>query len=129
MKYNYKPTKRYFPVPNEIFTLGLKSGEIAVYAYLLFCEDRKTYKCYPSYRTIGRAVNLSVNTVRKYVSSLEDKRLITTEPTTIRKKNGQVRNGSLLYTIFPIEYAVEYNVQMQIRKAEFLKIQAKLNAS
>lgn len=44
--------KNYFPLPNEIFCLGLCSGEIAVYAYLLYCEDRKTYQCYPSFRTI-----------------------------------------------------------------------------
>ena len=42
--------------------------EIAVYNYLLRCEDRRTYQCHPSYRTIGRAVQLSENTVRKYVA-------------------------------------------------------------
>ena len=35
---------------NEIFALGLSDGEIAVYAYLLFCEDRETHLCYPSFR-------------------------------------------------------------------------------
>lgn len=34
----------YFPVPNEIFSLGLSTGEIAVYAYLMYCEDRKTFQ-------------------------------------------------------------------------------------
>lgn len=33
----------YFPLPNEIFSLGLSTGEIAVYAYLMYCEDRKTF--------------------------------------------------------------------------------------
>ena len=33
----------YFPMPNEIFSLGLNSGEIAVYTYLMSCEDRKTF--------------------------------------------------------------------------------------
>lgn len=61
------PIKNYFPMPNEVFHLGLKSGEISVYAYLLRCEDRKTFQCYPSYRTIGQAVSMSENTVRKYV--------------------------------------------------------------
>ncbi len=32
--------KNYFPLPNEIFSLGLSSGEIAVYAFLMYCEDR-----------------------------------------------------------------------------------------
>ena len=67
------PNKYYYLVPNEVFNLGLSSHEIAVYNYLLRCEDRRTYQCHPSYRTIGRAVQLSENTVRKYVAGLEEK--------------------------------------------------------
>ena len=67
------PNKHYYLVPNEVFNLGLSSHEIAVYNYLLRCEDRRTYQCHPSYRTIGRAVRLSENTVRKYVAGLEEK--------------------------------------------------------
>ena len=67
------PIKNYFPLPNEIFVLGLNAGEIAVYAYLLFCEDRVTFQCWPSCRSIGRATGMSVNTVRKYIRSLEAK--------------------------------------------------------
>ena len=47
------PNKHYYLVPNEVFNLGLSSHEIAVYNYLLRCEDRRTYQCHPSYRTIG----------------------------------------------------------------------------
>ena len=54
----------YFPLPNEIFSLGLSTGEIAVYAYLMYCEDRKTFQCHPSYKTIGKAVGMSENTVK-----------------------------------------------------------------
>ena len=43
----------YFLLPNEIFTLGLSPGELSVYAYLMFCEDRETHQCYPSFRKIG----------------------------------------------------------------------------
>ena len=67
------PNKYYYLVPNEVFNLGLSSHEIAVYNYLLRCEDRRTYQCHPSYRTIGKAVQLSENTVRKYVAGLEEK--------------------------------------------------------
>ena len=79
----------YFPMPNEIFSLGLNHGEIAVYTYLMSCEDRKTYQCYPSYNTIGNALKMSKNTVMKYVKSLEDKCLIITEHTTVTLKSGQ----------------------------------------
>lgn len=33
----------YFPLPNEIFSLGLSTSEIAVYAYLMYCEDSRTH--------------------------------------------------------------------------------------
>jgi len=122
------PIKNYFPLPNEVFSLGLSTGEIAVYAYLMHCEDRETYQCYPSYKTIGRAVDMSVNTVKKHVAGLEKKRLITTEPTMIRTKDGRPRNGSLLYTIRPIREAVEVFHDRQLRKAEEAIVKARLDA-
>ena len=112
------PNKHYYLVPNEVFNLGLSSHEIAVYNYLLRCEDRRTYQCHPSYRTIGKAVQLSENTVRKYVAGLEEKGLIHTEPSTITTKDGRVRNGSLIYTIRPIREALELNYQRQFQQAE-----------
>ena len=48
------PVGNFFPVPNEILQLGLCSGEILVYTYLMYCEDRTTFQCHPSYRTIGK---------------------------------------------------------------------------
>lgn len=120
MNYNFYSSqnkeKHYFTLPNEIFCLGLSSGEISVYSFLLRCENRKTYQCYPSYRTIGQALKMSQNTVRKYVKSLEDKCLISTERTEIITKNGIKRNGSLLYTIRPIAEAIEYFHNEQLSK-------------
>ena len=34
------PIKNYFPLPNEIYQLGLSPGAIAVYGYLLRIEDQ-----------------------------------------------------------------------------------------
>ena len=122
MKYNRYPkrdaVKNYFPLPNEIFCLDLSAGEIAVYAYLMYCEDRKTFQCHPSYKTIGSAVGLSKNTVRKYIDGLVTKQLITTEPTTVITKKGQKHNGTLLYTIRPIQEAVEHRYQQQLKRFE-----------
>lgn len=112
------PAKSYYPVPKVICQLGLSPGEIAVYSFLLFCEDRKTYQCYPSYRTIGDAVGMSRNTVCKYVRSLEEKGLIRTERTTVTLKDGRKRNGSLLYTILLSEQAVEQFNRQQLAKVE-----------
>ena len=99
--------KNYFPLPNAIFSLSLSPGEIAVYSYLLHCEDRITYQCYPSYKTIGQAVGMSTNTVQKYMFALADKGFITIEPTSVITKSGQKRNGSHRYTIRPIQEVVD----------------------
>lgn len=112
------PEKNYFMVPNEVFCLGLDYGEIAVYTYLLRCEDRETYQCYPSYRTIGKSVGMCENMVRKNTLSPEEKGLIQTEPTMITTKDGRPRNGSLLYTIHPIQEALNNYYQRQLTLAE-----------
>ena len=110
--------KNYFPLPNVIFSLNLSPGEIAVYSYLLYCEDRKTYQCHPSYKTIGRAVGMSVNTVQKYIAALCEKGFISIESTSVITKSGQKRNGTLRYTIRPIQNAVDLYHRRQLRKLE-----------
>lgn len=124
MKYWQYPKRNairnYFPLPNEIFMLGLCAGEISVYSYLLYLEDRKTFQCWPSYKTIGRAVGMSQNTVRKYVMALVEKALIRTEPTSVYTKSGQKRNGSLLYTIRPIQEALDLFYERQMAQAELV---------
>ncbi len=115
-KYKRDAIKNYFPLPNEIFSLGLSSGEISVYSYLMYCENRKTFQCYPSYKTIGKAVKMSTNTVRKYVTELENKHLIITKSTKIQTRSDEVRNGSLLYTICPIAEAIDYFHSEQLSK-------------
>lgn len=111
----------FFPLPNAIFHLGLSAEEIATYAYLLYCENRKTFQCFPSYSTIGNAIGKSRNSVKKYVDGLRDKGLISTEPTKKIAKDGAVLNGNLLYTILPIQNAIDvYNeTQMYHAKIEF----------
>ena len=60
----------YFPLPNEIFNMDLCAGEIALYSYLMRMEDRETYSCYPSFKTIGNALHMSRNTVMKYAPAV-----------------------------------------------------------
>ena len=122
MSYNKWPKrsaeKNYFMVPNEIFSIGLDFREISLYTYLLRCENRETYQCYPSYKTIGKSIGMSENTVAKYVRSLEDKGLIYTEPTIVQSKDGKPLNGNLLYTIRPIPGVLEAFYERQFRQVE-----------
>ena len=118
MSQNSQRLRRQFVLPNEIFDLGLSGGEILVYAFLIRCEDRETYTCYPSYDTIGAAVGMSRNTVGKYVSLLERKGLIETEQTFFTSKDGKKRNGNLLFRILSIQDVIEARFQHELRKAD-----------
>ena len=112
------PVRNCFLLPNEIFLLGLSPGALAVYSYLLCCENRQTYQCWPSYKTIGNAVRMSANTVRKYVCELEERQLISTESTTVTTRDGLKRNGNLLYTIHPIQLALDQFYEQQLTQMD-----------
>lgn len=90
-----------FSLPNEVFRLGLKSGELLVYIYLQYQKGAVSGQCYPSYATIGTAVGMSRKTVQKHVCALVDKGLIETENTSVFTHGLKV-NGNLRYTITPI---------------------------
>ena len=106
-----------FILSNYVMNLELSSTALAIYCYLVYIEDRKNYECYPSYKTIGKALKIkSKNTVAKYVAELEEKCLISTEPTEVVLKNGKKRNGNLKYKIRPIRDALEYNFERQLKE-------------
>ena len=110
----HSPLGHYFLLPNEIFTLGLSPGELSVYAYLIFCEDRKTHQCWPSIGRISQHTGMSANTVAKYIWQLEEKRLIEVEPTKVQTRDGKVRNGTLRFTIWPIQEAIDYKLEREL---------------
>lgn len=112
------PIKNYFPLPNEIYSLGLSSDAISIYGYLLSREDRKTYQCLVSYRMISEAIGKSVTTVRKYVAELEERLLVQIERTSVVTKEGRKRNGRLLYHILPIQMAIDQFHERQLHEAD-----------
>ena len=110
-----KGIENFFPMPNLIFSLGLNGSEMALYMYLylMYIEDREKYTCYPSFKTIGKAVKMSKTTVKKYVDSLVEKHMIAVEQTSIITETGVKRNGTLIYTILPIQNALDYYNEQQ----------------
>ena len=114
----YSGIGNYFSLPNEIFLLGLSSGELAVYSFLKRCENRKTHQCWPSYKTIGQAVRMSENTVSKYLRRLEERGLIAIEPTEVVTKTGEKRNGNLLFTPRPIQEVIDQHYDRQLAELE-----------
>lgn len=80
-----------FFLPNEVFQLRLTYGDLAVYSFLKRCTNRRTGQCSPGAKTIGKAVEMRENTMRKYILQLEERELIVT------RSSGR-RNGNLLFT-------------------------------
>lgn len=110
--------KKFFTLPNELFFLNLGHGAITVYAYLLYCEDRRTHQCHPSYRTIASAVHLTVATVMKHVAKLVDRQLISVERTSYLDSHGMKWNGNNQYTILPIQITLDCYYQQQMNQLE-----------
>ncbi len=118
------PVRDFFPLPNVIFDLGLTAEEIAIYAFLMKCEDRRTYTCYPSYKTIGKAIGKSKNTVIKYVNMLEEKSLLFKRHTFVITKDGKAWNGNLMFKIAPIRNAMDvyyYHQMWNRNNIQYLK--------
>ena len=126
----WEHVKNCFPVPNILLDMDLPASAVAVYFYLLRSADRKTDQCHPSEATIAKRLHLSRNTVAKYVRLLEERGLIITERTKIITKNDIKKNGSLLYTISPLQKVMEQHYEHQFnaleRTTERRKAQAKL---
>ena len=108
----------FFSLPNEIFLLKLRPGELAVYCYLRRCENQKTHQCWPSCKTIGEAVGMCENTVSKYVQLLAERGLIAVEPTTVTTRSGAARNGTLRFTLLPPQNVIARHYEEKLAELE-----------
>ena len=103
-----RPQDHYSALPNIVWGLGLTACELATYMYLIFRENRQTYRCHPSYEEIGRAIGRDKRSVPKYISGLVEKRLIEVEPTTLSLADGTRCNGTLEYHLLNPRIAVDH---------------------
>ena len=110
----WEKVRNCFPVPNGLLDFDLPAGAVAVYIYLLRHANRKTNRCHPSEATIAKKLHLSRNTVAKHVRLLEEHGLIRTERTSIITQDGRKQNGSLLYTILPIQFSIDQFYRRQM---------------
>lgn len=110
--------ENFFTLPNEIFLLELPPSAFMVYAYLLLIEDRRTHTCHPSYNTIATGTGMSKNTTLKSISTLQEMVLISVEPSSYFDQHGMKWRGNNLYTILPINLAVDIFHQRQLCQLE-----------
>ena len=113
-----------FCLPNKVFQLGLKSGELLVYIYLQYKKGVYSDQCWPSYATIGEAVGMSRKTVQKHIGSLINKGLVRADYTSVFV-HGQKVNGNLLYTIKPVEQVLREREKAQLDKLRQAEAQRK----
>ena len=66
--------------------------------------------------------------IRKYTLRLEERGLITTESTEVITRGWQRRNGNLLYTILPIQDAINPSYERQMVKLEEVTEQQRTGA-
>mgnify|MGYP002510964386 FL=1 len=109
---------KFFTLPNGIFLLNLPPSAFMVYAYLLLIEDRKTHTCHPSYNTIAAATGMARNTVIKSIGTLLEKHLVMMEHSQYLDWRGMKWNGNNLYTMLPMQRAVEAFHQQQLSHLE-----------
>lgn len=114
-----------FPLPNEVFQLGLKAGNLLVYIYLQYQKGVRSGQCWPSYSTIGAAVGMSRKTVQRHVCAMVDKELVATENTSVFS-NGLKVNGNLRYTLKPIRQVLKERENEILTELKLAEAQRKL---
>lgn len=115
-----------FPLPNEVFQLGFKAGELLVYIYLHCQKGVRSGQCWPIYATIGAAVGMSRETVQRHVCTLVDKGLVATENTSVFSHGLKV-NGNLRYTLKPIWQVLKEREDKMLAELKLSETQRKWN--
>lgn len=71
---------------------------------------------------------MSENTVRKYTLRLEERGLLSTEPTEVVTATGQKRNGNLRYTLRPVQEWITAHYDRQLEQLEMAAARQKAAA-
>ena len=73
---SYDPGQNSFPLPHEVFELGLEQGVLLVYVYLVHHKSLKHSPNKLSSAIISKAVGLCEKTVRRHLRTLVNQGLI-----------------------------------------------------
>ena len=69
-QWSYDPNQNSFPLPHEVFELGLEQGVLLVYVYLVYHKSLKHSPNKLSSAIISKAVGLCEKTVRRHLHTL-----------------------------------------------------------
>ena len=95
-----KKHKDYFMLPNKIFDLELKPRDFIVYSCLVRHKDNETHTCYPSRKLIAKECCITLRTVDKALTSLQNLSLIDLQ-------NRKRMNGSNTTNLYKVTVLLE----------------------
>ena len=75
-QWSYDPGQNSFPLPHEVFELGLEQGALLVYVYLVCHKSLKHTPNALSCAIVSKAVGLCEKTVRRHLRTLVNQGLI-----------------------------------------------------
>ena len=75
-QWSYDPNQNSFPLPHEVFELGLEQGALLVYVYLVYHKSLKHSANELNCAIVSKAVGLCEKTARRHLRTLVNQGLI-----------------------------------------------------
>lgn len=97
MKKWKKPTKNFYMMPNEVFSLGLDPYGFMILSYLVRRMNSDS-ECWPSFETMHQDLGISISTLEKRITKMQKRGLISVRKYTTK---GKPKNN--VYTLFSLE--------------------------
>lgn len=97
MKKWKKPTKSFYMMPNDVFSLGLDPFEFMILSYMVRRMNGES-ECWPSFKTMSKDLGISVSALEDRIAKLEKRKLISVGKYA---SNGKYRNN--VYTVYSLD--------------------------
>lgn len=97
MKKWKKPTKNFYMMPNNVFSLNLDPFEFMILSYMVHRMNGES-ECWPSFKTMSMDLGISVSTLEDRIAKLEKRKLIS-----VRKYIGSGKHRNNVYTLWSLE--------------------------
>lgn len=97
MKKWKKPTKNFYMMPNNVFSLNLDPFEFMILSYMVRRMNGES-ECWPSFKTMSIDLCISVSTLEDRIAKLEKRKLIS-----VRKYTGSGNHRNNVYTLWSLE--------------------------
>ena len=97
MKKWKKPTKNFYMMPNNVFSLNLDPFEFMILSYMVRRMNGDS-ECWPSFKTMSMDLGISVSTLEDRITKLEKRELIS-----VRKYIGNRKHRNNVYTLWSLE--------------------------